>query len=136
MRMHRIWPAIFLSLTAQAGANEPLALKVTHQAKAQRSLLLELVDWHCIRTSEKQVSVDGTVKNISGISIAHPFARIEVLDKDGQKIESGDKPLQEPLNPEDHSDFSGVVRVDRVPVSCSIDFVDEDGTYLRWRPSA
>ncbi|MFZ1991137.1 MAG: FxLYD domain-containing protein [Alphaproteobacteria bacterium] len=131
--------ALGLLFATPAVADQPLPREATHKARPQASLLLELADWSCHWNNRLSVTVAGTVKNISARSKLGVEARIVVLDNKGDVIKGADKPLEDsPLDPNQISHFSGEITLNSSavrPDSCSIDFVDRDGTYLDWRPS-
>lgn len=139
-RQVRMAMACFLVATTPAIAMEPLPLIGSHNARPQASLLIELVRWSCSWNNKGTVSVDGEIKNISTFTVSKVAARIVVTDEDGQSIGDGDKVVDRaPFTPEAVASFKGQIALTaraKRPRSCSIDFVDQDGTYLRWREAA
>lgn len=131
---------VCLAVATPATAKEPVPKSSTHEAERARpeaSLLLELIDWHCAWNNRLVVSVEGSIKNISSYTVPKVVARIIVTDEDGRLIGSGDRFADKaPFTPEAQASFKGQIRLaegTKRPRSCSIDFVDGDGTYLRWR---
>lgn len=137
---HQFWAAaICLAAATPAAASEPLALTSRHSARANASLLIELVSWHCIWNNRNTVFVDGKIKNISEHPVPKLAALIVVTDEDGKPIGDGDKFVDKaPLTPEMQANFKGQITLaegSKRPHSCSIDFADGDGTILSWRES-